>query len=183
MMRKTGLTLLELILAMTILSGIVLAFSALNTSAARLSVSSNEEIRLQNELQYVVRDIELNILPFKNPVIAPATCNVSPCTQTLQVEDTNGVLINMYTYTENGQFLTISKVISSDAGETLETLSTGILTKKRATDGQIMSVFDIADNDDNLVKINLAAQRVMNNGRTVTLSGISKSILLRGGSF
>ena len=56
-----GLTLLELILALTIFSIVILSGTVMSLSAARMGGPASEENRLWNELRYVFRDMEVNL--------------------------------------------------------------------------------------------------------------------------
>ena len=59
--RPRGLTLLEMILALTFVSGIVLAGSALNLSAGRSTMMLSQEVKLRNDLEYILKRIEQGI--------------------------------------------------------------------------------------------------------------------------
>lgn len=173
MKKNKGLTLLELVLALTIILIIVSAISVLSSSAARLTTNLGEGIRLQNELEYVLRDIELNIKSGKNPTVTSNPCPVSnPCLLTVTVTDANGNSSN-YTYTYNPVSKTISRTIANGVPQVL---SVGVLIPKA---GQSV-FFTPASSGNKLVEINLAAQKTAANGETISVPGITKSILLKG---
>ncbi|MBI1977905.1 MAG: prepilin-type N-terminal cleavage/methylation domain-containing protein [Candidatus Omnitrophica bacterium] len=178
MMNRKGLTLLELILALTMLSMIFLAATTLNVSSVRLTAAVGDEVRLQNELQYVLRDIENNIVSGKNPV----TTGVPNCpsgAQCLQVTDPDENRI-LYIYKPTPAPSTISRVIVPAGGgnSTTQILSQGVLIPKTGK-----SLFEIPSGTDNLVQINITARLIKVYGgvpKIIRLPGITKSILLRG---
>ena len=67
--RKRGFTLMELILAMTILSIVLVAASSLAVSGLRFTKSNTSDIHWQNELQYILRDMERHLRAGKDPQI------------------------------------------------------------------------------------------------------------------
>lgn len=60
-MRERGLTLLELILALSMVGVVLLASSVLYLSSMRTTISANTDVQLQKELNYVFRDMELEL--------------------------------------------------------------------------------------------------------------------------
>jgi len=61
MRRDRGLTLLELILALTLLGSIALVGSTLYTASIRAALVGDMDIKMQNEIAYMFRDFELYI--------------------------------------------------------------------------------------------------------------------------
>lgn len=61
MRKDRGLTLLELILALTLLGSIALVGSTLYTASIRAALVGDMDIKMQNELAYMFRDFELYV--------------------------------------------------------------------------------------------------------------------------
>ncbi|MBI3999971.1 MAG: prepilin-type N-terminal cleavage/methylation domain-containing protein [Candidatus Omnitrophica bacterium] len=171
---EKGLTLLELILALTILSFILFASSSLGLSAIRLlDVFVSEEIRLQNELRYVIRYLEKDLRGGREPDVRDCAPNAD-CTIRVTAAD-DSVIEYRYTRQTGGM---VRSIIGGNASDVI---SSGTLVPKIEA-GAAQSIFEIVpESDDKLVEINLSAQRATRDGsKTITLPGISETIMLRG---
>jgi Tfp pilus assembly protein PilX len=160
--KQKGLTLFELILALTMISVILFTTTTLNVAAARFTSNMSEEVRLHNQIHYVLRDIELNIRAGSNPTLSPSVC---PGTSCLQVTGPDGDIKYVY----NSSDRTVSRVTTVTT-----VISSGVIIPKPTK-----SIFVIPVPAGPLVEINIAAETVRN-GKTITVPGITKSILLRG---
>lgn len=175
--RQKGLTLLELILALTILSVVVLASSNLNLSAIRLTDLVARDTQVQNELQYVLRDLKLHLMGSHDPITDCSSVNFD-CS--FQIIDANNELVS-YTYTASNA----RRLVRSAEGKVV-VLSEGMLipNPKTVLDGagvpKPLPVFEIVPGSgDKLVRVSFSAERTVS-GNTIALEGVSESILLRG---
>lgn len=74
---QNGFSLLEVILAATMLSGILLAASHLDLAAIRLTNVTNDEVALRNDLLYAIRVLEKDIQETDEEIqiVMPGTAN------------------------------------------------------------------------------------------------------------
>lgn len=177
--RARGFTLIELLLALTIVSIIFLGMNTLTATAARLTLNISEEVRLQNELVYALRGLELNIRRYKEPELnCPQTPN-APCS--LSLKDQAGNMAIQYNFnpdTSNPEVTTYELNRFTQPPAKTEIVSNGVIIQKRDQINQPLPLFDILG--PTLVEVNLAAQKTLKDGRVIRVPGITKSILLRG---
>lgn len=178
-MKRKGLTLLELILAMTMLSIFVLASTSLNFFALRAANFNAEETRLQNQLEYVLQDMQKYLPKSRRPLATEGQIWQSlPTGEMLTVTDENDPSITADNVLISYSFVGTS--IDRCMGSSCATLSQGYLMKKPGSN----QVFEIVPNsDDKLIRVNLAAQTTKKYGsveKTVSVNGASRLFFLRG---
>ena len=181
--RRRGLTLLELILAMTILSFVVLACSYLSISGIRLTDAAMGDIRSQGEMAYVMRDIRDHLKGAKNPTLSCTTTEVPDCVFQAQDED-DVYIVYRYADTPPGTRLFSRGIKERTDPVVTEVLSSGLLLQRTEADNPVPLPFFrmVVANDQtskNLVEINFAANRMLN-GRVIALPEIRETIMLRG---
>jgi prepilin-type N-terminal cleavage/methylation domain-containing protein len=171
---RKGLTLLELILAMTMLSIILLASGSMNVFVMRAANLNAQEARLQNELEYILRDMEMHVTEsgYDLGKAAPCAKPDEPKNCILMQDSNNQLLAYIYVPGPVGGVM-----YRFHEGEGLTELSSGVLIPTPGT----TEIFQIEPNSNNkLVRVNLAAQGERY-GKTVTIGGTSKLFLIRGG--
>jgi hypothetical protein len=178
--KQLGLSLVELLMALAALTVVALAVSTLEFSGVRLNDRAHSEVGLKQQLDYVLRDIERNITSAQNPITDPdqITGCVTECLS-VEREDDKGLVTIDYMYDENDK--SISRRFT-DAADTVSTkiLSSGIVIRKNEGEAELDPLFEILGGETHdIVNINLSAE-VAQQGRTLRLKGITKSILLRG---
>ena len=169
MNKQKGLTLLELILALTMLSIILVASGSMNLFVLRAANLTAEETRLQNQLEYVFKDMDVHMSESSLDKAAnDANCSSGNC---LILKNADGIQYK-YDYQENGSdpplLLRDQTVLSDSVAPKLE--SDGITP---------MTIFKIRDSENKLVEVNLSAQTTKH-GKTIRIEGASRSFFLRG---
>jgi type II secretory pathway pseudopilin PulG len=181
-MKNKALTLLELILAMTMLSIILAASGSLNLFVFRAANLTAEEIKLQNQLEYVLKDMEEHLLETRSQDDPPIWQTFEGGGEVLTVTDENDpsgtdddVLVK-YQYTPGTSEVrpAIVRCMTTIVTEatTCTTVSQDFVIKKP----DASHVFKVSDSK--LIKVNLAAQ-AEKHGKIITIEG-TRSYLLRG---
>ena len=181
---RAGLSLLELVLAMTMIGIVILAGTHLDLAAARMSGSLYGDIAVQNDLLYLVRTVEHDLLDADAVVIQTAP---SPADPTYTLKLTIGGQDVFYTISANAVApfpVTIKKktTVAPAAGDpaiTANTPGTALLARLDSQEPpQPLQPIEISQGSP-IVKLNLAAQKTLENGKVLANSGLSKSIFLR----
>lgn len=175
MNRKKGLTLLELILALTMLSIILVASGSLNLFVLRAANLTAEETRLQNQLEYVFKDMNIHMTESS----LDKTENDTNCTDEncLILKDSSGTQFK-YDYAETSPGSNVFQ-LSREQGANISILSE-ILVPTWEDDGITeMPIFKIKDSENKLVEVNLSAQTTKP-GKTIRIESASRSFFLRG---
>ena len=183
---QKGLTLIELILALAIVSFILLAGTSLNIASMRLTGGVNDELRLHNQIHYVLRDMELKLRDGKNPRTRVGAANCQNLVnfafdECVSVEVGNAVPPTLVVYGYQNADRRVTRQDFTTAPATSAVLSEFVLVP-RVDDrtGAAIPIFEIAGLNNKIVRVQLAAEWVVN-GRTIEVAGSTKAILLRGG--
>lgn len=179
---RSGLSLLELILAMTMLAIVILAGSHLDLAAVRMSNTIFGDVAVQNDLLYLLQLIEKDLTNANVIEIQPTPPNPAN-TLRLNIDGQN----IFYTFESDlSNVVTIKRKIGAIPGAADPALTTntpGVTLMARMTTAVIpqpMPVIDEIAVDERIIRLNLAAQRTMENQKLAAHSGLSKSIILRG---
>jgi len=167
MNKRKGLTLLELILALTMLSIILVASGSMNLFVLRAANFTAEESRLQNQLEYVLKDMDVYLTDSRLDEAANVVdCANGNCIKLLG-PDLNDKYVSPLSYAYDG----VAKQLSRNG----TVLSSGLLIQKPGSN----AVFEIADSDNKLIRVNLAAQ-TEKHGKIIRIEGTSRMFFLRG---
>ncbi len=175
-MTRRGISLVEIMIALALLSVVMLAVAALHSSSSRLSKSVQDEIKLRHELDYVLRDMERNLIAARNPIIDPAQIEgcTTNCLSVQREDDTETITID-YLY-DAGQKRITRRITNGAGAVTTDVLTTGVIVRVNGAGGAVQPMFEIVEGEANdRVQVNISAE---SDGKT--LPGITKSILLRG---
>ena len=186
---QSGLTLLELILALTILSIILLAGTSLGLDAMRFTGRVAEEVRLQKlVVQYVVRHMELNLRDGKSAQRAQGLGCAAPvpaledwCVSVTVEQSGVPTAIVSYLYESGAKRISWQRVGGADPTGSLLSLSEGVLVPRKDNANNDLPIFEVTGKNSSIVRVQLAAEKQWN-GLTVRVPGAAKSILLRGGT-
>lgn len=187
-MKNEGLTLLELILALTMLSIILVASGSLNIFLIRAANLNAEEVKLQNHLEYVFKDLEVHLLESRPPKLESDPAeelleNLGSAEQlnVIQEKDPSTATDNQvvrYWFglaTHNGNAL--RRCVQKRIGESVcVTISEGLLMKKPGS-GRVFEV--VQNSKDRLIRVNLAVQ-TERNGKKIAPNGASRLFFMRG---
>jgi Tfp pilus assembly protein PilV len=94
---NSGLSLLELVLAMTVLSFVMLGGAAMEVPAAKMAQNISDEIKFSNKVEYVMRHIEMNAANAQKDSVGPTEIvtindigtNLTDINRVLTVRDTS----------------------------------------------------------------------------------------------
>jgi prepilin-type N-terminal cleavage/methylation domain-containing protein len=175
--QEKGLTLLELILALTMLSIILVASGSLNLFVLRAASFNAEETRLQNELEYVFKDMEVYLTDSRldTETVLDSGTNAIHCV------DNGGVCIKLFGPDANDNYVSPLfydyNVAAKQLSRNGTVLSSDFLIPRPGSP----AIFEVRPGSDNkLVQVNLAAQNPDKHGKTITIEGSSRMFFLRG---
>jgi len=167
--KRKGFTLLELILATVMISGVLFGITALNMASLRVTAGISERMRLENELLYLFRDMERNIRPAKDAALEELACAPNMPCQVLQITDADENLL-YYLYHPGDR--RVSKIVNGNSQD----LATNVFIPKTGEH----AVFAIDKSlQPPIVFVSLAAQSQLADGTTVSIPAIRKSFLLK----
>lgn len=182
MNRQKGLTLLELILALTMLSIILVASGSLNLFVLRAANLNAEETKLQNELEYVFKDMEIHLSGARLDEVANASCeaNNGNCIKLFAIDEDLGTWAPMsYEVSVGLDGISLIRCNYGTPEEPCDMRKMGSnLTHKVDNAGSPLPVFEIVDSNNKLVRVNLAAQTEKHK-KIIRIEG-SRMYFLRG---
>lgn len=146
-----GMTLLELMMAMFILSFILLGGFTLNLSTARSTQAVAQNVTLENELIYIFREIESSIMDGYQATVTPASGSLAGASSVKMEVEKSSTAANAkiaYEYFFTGQSL--KKYIYDSDGNLLDTITISTDTLRLPSKADLDGDGDVDDNDLNL---------------------------------
>ena len=178
---KSGMSLLELILALTMLSIILVGIGSVNIFVMRATSLTAEETRLQNQLEYVLKDIDQYLTSASELVLTGNCPIIGDCVEVKYPDD---AVLN-YRYDEATKTLT-----RTDEGTT-KVISAGLLVPQLKTDTENYPIFEKDDSDPNsrLIRVRFSAESDRDNAgnendkyfHKIRIDGTSRTFYLHGG--